>query len=50
MAMDPLVIGDGTDVATVIEEVQDQIKNNQPVTVNANGTLNLNGFEDAIGA
>ena len=33
---------------TVIENAQDQIKNNQPVTVNLNGTLNLNGFEDAM--
>jgi fibronectin-binding autotransporter adhesin len=46
----PLVIGDGTDVATVIEDVQDQIKDNQSVTINANAILNLNGFEDAIGA
>ena len=50
MSYGPLVIGDGTDVATVIEVVQDQLKNDQPVTVNANGILNLNGFEDAIGA
>ena len=46
----PLVVGDGTDVATVNYTGPNQLKDSSSITVNANGALNLNGFSDEVGA
>ncbi len=46
----PLVVGDGTDVATVNYTGPNQLKDSDPITVNAHGTLNMNGFSDEVGA
>jgi autotransporter-associated beta strand protein len=46
----PLVVGDGFNVATVIYSAANQIKNNQPITVNAFSAVLMNGFSDEVGA
>ena len=45
----PLVVGDGVDVATVNYTGSNQVGDAQPVTVNANGAVNMQGFSDEIG-
>lgn len=50
MSYGPLVVGDGVHAATVVYEGTDQLKDNQPVTVNAGSTVNMNNFGDAIGS
>lgn len=46
----PLIVGDGVHAAVVNYLNTDQLKDNQPVTVNAGSTVNMNGFGDAIGS
>ena len=46
----PLVVGDGTNVATVNYTGPNQVGDAQPITVNANSTVNMNGFTDEVGA
>ena len=46
----PLVIGDGSGTtATVRLLLDDEIPNNVPITINLNGTLDLNNFPETIG-
>ncbi len=49
--MGPLVVGDGvsTTPALVQELANNQIADTAPVTVNSNGTFDLNAFSDTIG-
>ena len=46
----PLVVGLGSDTAVVQETAADQIDDGSDVTVNANGTFDLNGQSDTIGS
>lgn len=45
----PLVVGDGSGPATVNYQTANQIRDNQPITVNAGATLKLNGLSDEVG-
>jgi autotransporter-associated beta strand protein len=45
----PLVVGDGVHPATVIYAAANQVKNNQPITVNAGSALLMNDFSDEVG-
>ena len=46
----PLVVGDGTHTAIVNFTQPSQIAASVPITVNANGTLNMGGFSDEVGS
>ena len=45
-----LIVGDGTDTALVQEENFSQLASTSDITVNANGTLDFNGYDDTIGS
>ncbi len=45
-----LIVGDGTDTALVQEENFSQIASTSDATINANGTLDFNGYDDVIGS
>jgi autotransporter-associated beta strand protein len=45
-----LIVGDGISVASVIFGAANQVGNSQSITVNANATVNLQGFSDEVGA